>query len=129
MTAKDLVRAGSRWRIGSSHSVSAWQDPWLPRAPSFRAITHLLQGESSLLVYALITETNREWNVVVITNLFWPEGQDLILQIPLSSITRLDWLLWHYSKNGLFSIRSAYHLAHSLKYHAGTSEGCWNWGL
>ncbi|KAL0431961.1 UNVERIFIED_CONTAM: putative mitochondrial protein [Sesamum radiatum] len=37
MAAKELFRAGCRWRVGIGRSVLIWQDPWLPRSPSFRA--------------------------------------------------------------------------------------------
>ncbi|KAJ8440477.1 hypothetical protein Cgig2_013636 [Carnegiea gigantea] len=44
-----------------------------------------------------------------------PIDADLVLQIPLCSSWSSDKLIWHFAANGLFSVRSAYHLARSLK--------------
>ncbi|KAL0388103.1 UNVERIFIED_CONTAM: putative mitochondrial protein [Sesamum radiatum] len=61
-----------------------------------------------------------------ISALFWPEDRDYILQIPLSFSNVPDLLIWHYSLNGIFSVRSAYHLALSLGSPANSSTGRWD---
>ncbi|KAL0449788.1 UNVERIFIED_CONTAM: putative ribonuclease H protein [Sesamum latifolium] len=68
----------------------------------------------------------RIWNAKLISTLFWPEDRELIVQIPLSFTGMLDLLVWHYSNNGIFSVRSAYHLALSLASPAGTSGDRWS---
>jgi len=40
--------------------------------------------------------------------MFWPVDVHRILQIPLVG-GREDFVAWHFNRNGLFSVRSAYH--------------------
>ncbi|KAL0395186.1 UNVERIFIED_CONTAM: hypothetical protein Slati_4484800 [Sesamum latifolium] len=47
----------------------------------------------------------------------------LVSKIPRSLSSEPDIVIWHYSNNGLFSVRSAYHLALSFASPAGTSDG------
>ncbi|KAL0310308.1 UNVERIFIED_CONTAM: putative mitochondrial protein [Sesamum calycinum] len=78
-----------------------------------------------LWVHELFSEDLHDWNVELIRAMFWPEDRDLILQLPLSLVGSVDLLVWHYSKNGLFSVRSAYHLALSMSVKASSSGTCW----
>ncbi|KAL0390869.1 UNVERIFIED_CONTAM: putative mitochondrial protein [Sesamum calycinum] len=125
MAAMHLLRSGCRWRIGTGHSVNIWTDPWLPRTPSFRIITPRPSHIHAVWVHELFSEDLHDWNVELIRAMFWPEDRDLILQLPLSLVGSVDLLVWHYSKNGLFSVRSAYHLALSMSVKASSSGTCW----
>ncbi|KAL0381479.1 UNVERIFIED_CONTAM: putative mitochondrial protein [Sesamum angustifolium] len=124
--AMDLFQAGCRWRISTRHAVRIWQDPWIPRIPSFRIITPKPSSCPWTYVSDLVLASTREWNEVTISALFWPEDRDYILQIPLSFSNVPDLLIWHYSPNGIFSVRSAYHLALSLDSPANSSTGRWD---
>ncbi|KAK4406046.1 hypothetical protein Sango_0611100 [Sesamum angolense] len=44
-----------------------------------------------------------------------PPPRDLILGIPLGHLGLEDQIVWHHTKNGIFSVRSAYHLARTLE--------------
>ncbi|KAL0383852.1 UNVERIFIED_CONTAM: putative mitochondrial protein [Sesamum radiatum] len=126
MAAMELFRAGCRWRIGTGLSVNIWQDPWLPRTPLFRVISPKPRHCSLVHVSELILDDMRIWNAELISALFWPEDRELIVQIPLSFTGTTDLLVWHYSNNGIFSVRSAYHLALSLASPVGTSGDRWS---
>ncbi|KAK4383357.1 hypothetical protein Sango_2783400 [Sesamum angolense] len=105
--------------------MNIWTDPWVPRTPSFRVITPKSPDDHILYVSELILPDTGEWDVELINALFWPEDRALILQIPLSRVGMADLLVWHYSPNGLFSVRSAYDLALSLASSAGSSNARW----
>ncbi|KAL0373090.1 UNVERIFIED_CONTAM: hypothetical protein Scaly_0990600 [Sesamum calycinum] len=62
----------------------------------------------------LIDATTKEWNHGLLRELFWQEDINAILAIPLSLIDVEDFFIWHHTPNGLFSVRSAYHVALSL---------------
>ncbi|KAL0292491.1 UNVERIFIED_CONTAM: hypothetical protein Sradi_6986400 [Sesamum radiatum] len=70
--------------------------------------------------------TLEEWDVELIQSLFWPDDSNVILQIPLSCVGVPDLLIWHYSTTGLFTVRSAYHLALSLAVPVGASTERWS---
>ncbi|KAL0439908.1 UNVERIFIED_CONTAM: hypothetical protein Slati_2473800 [Sesamum latifolium] len=121
IAARDLLRSGCRWRIGSGHSVDVWKDPWIPRAPSLRLLTPNVHNLQNLQVSDLIVDSTREWNVELLNSLFWVEDCEVIQQIPLSFSPEPDLLIWHFSSNGLFSVKSAYHLAFLAAYPASSS--------
>ncbi|KAK4392766.1 putative mitochondrial protein [Sesamum angolense] len=122
--ALPLLRSGCRWRIGTGQMVSVWKDPRLSRAPSFCVITPPPLG-AQLKVCDLILEHTREWDVEAVQSLFWPEDSTIIIQIALNLSRVDDLLVWHYSGNGLFSVRNAYHLALSLAWQEGSSREQW----
>lgn len=43
----------------------------------------------------------------------WEVDRNRILQIPVGATTSKDRLVWHYSKNGIFSVSSCYHMIFS----------------
>jgi ribonuclease HI len=57
----------------------------------------------------------REWDVQLIKTLLYPHDVDEVLKIRLSDRAPEDHIAWFYEKSGLFSVRSAYHLAVQLE--------------
>ncbi|KAL0327681.1 UNVERIFIED_CONTAM: hypothetical protein Sangu_1846100 [Sesamum angustifolium] len=115
MAAQDIFRAGCRWRVGSGTSICIWKDPWLPRPLTFGPITPPLDHMSEMKVSDLIDPQTQDWNAQLIRSIFWPVDSDLILGIPLGHLGLEDQIVWHHTKNGIFSVRSAYHLARTLE--------------
>ncbi|KAL0416485.1 UNVERIFIED_CONTAM: hypothetical protein Slati_3480400 [Sesamum latifolium] len=107
---QNLFRVGCRWRVGSSSLIRAWSEHWFPRPRSFRPITPAPTPSGNLYVSDLINPVSSEWDVGKVQELFWPLDTDVIVGIPLSYTGEHDLLDWHYSSNGMFSVRSAYHL-------------------
>ena len=59
----------------------------------------------------------------LIKSLFWPIDVHCILQIPISP-GREDVVAWHHNRNGLFTVRSAYHSQWEYKFERRrTGEG------
>jgi len=56
----------------------------------------------------LINPVIGSWDIDLIRSLFWPVDVQRILQIPIH-IGRDDVVAWNHSRNGLFSVKSAYH--------------------
>ena len=59
----------------------------------------------------LINNATKEWKVDLIKQWFIPQDVEAILSIPLSAHGARDRLIWTGSRNGKFSVRSAYRLA------------------
>lgn len=57
----------------------------------------------------LIDPTSGEWDEQIIMDNFWIIDVDRILQIPLSQYNLDDTVAWHYTKNGVYSVRSRYY--------------------
>ncbi|KAJ8438737.1 hypothetical protein Cgig2_013783 [Carnegiea gigantea] len=60
---------------------------------------------SSLLDYASTT-----WREELVRGIFIPYDAELILSLPLCDQWPQDKLIWHYTANGVFSVKSTYHL-------------------
>jgi hypothetical protein len=62
------------------------------------------------LVSELIDVFNVAWDRDMLQKKFLPMDRDLILSIPLSTRRQDDFWAWHYDKEGVFSVRSAYRM-------------------
>ncbi|KAL0308895.1 UNVERIFIED_CONTAM: hypothetical protein Sradi_5831800 [Sesamum radiatum] len=102
--------------------IRVWHDPWLSRPRSFRPITPPPPDLASIRVSDLIDLVSKDWWVERVQELFWPCDSTTILATPLNRVGETDLLVWHYSKDGSFSVRSAYHLALSLEDNPSSSS-------
>ncbi|KAK4404580.1 putative mitochondrial protein [Sesamum angolense] len=85
IAARELLKSGCRWRIGTRHSVDVWNDPWIPRPASFRIITPNVHNVQNMCVSNLISPITREWDVDTINALLWPVDRKLFFRFPLAS--------------------------------------------
>lgn len=56
----------------------------------------------------LILPDTHSWNVEKVTRLFSPRDRNAILNIPLSLLSTEDKIIWHWSSNGIYSIKTGY---------------------
>ena len=85
------------------------------------ANTNFLQGDLSSIrfgdypmVASLIDNDTRWWKVEAVRSIFLPFEANIILKISLNYNLPEDSLIWIGSKRGVFTVRSAYHIASSL---------------
>jgi hypothetical protein len=60
-------------------------------------------------VEELINPVTGVWDEELINDMFWSVDANRIMQIPLMQ-GRDDTVAWHYNRNGLFTVGSAYHV-------------------
>ncbi|KAL0415743.1 UNVERIFIED_CONTAM: hypothetical protein Slati_3406200 [Sesamum latifolium] len=70
---------------------------------------------------SLIT-ANKDWNEALIQTEFCRADADCILGIPLSRTDGKDTLIWHFKKNGRFTVKSAYSLACDMRMEGNCSQ-------
>lgn len=76
----------------------------------------------------LINPMTGMWDKDFIDRIFWEVDIRRILNIPLGSNTVDDMIVWHYSKDGRFSVRSCYqHLLHMHTHSGSQGEGSSSW--
>jgi hypothetical protein len=51
-----------------------------------------------------------KWKEEKLREFMQPMDVEIILQIPLSGRRQADFLVWHYDRQGVFSMRSAYRM-------------------
>lgn len=64
---------------------------------------------------ALINSETKEWKVDLMKQWFIPQDVEAILSIPLSAHGAWDRLIWTGSRNGKFSVHSAYRLVQTAQ--------------
>uniref|UniRef100_A0A5B7C6K9 Reverse transcriptase zinc-binding domain-containing protein n=1 Tax=Davidia involucrata TaxID=16924 RepID=A0A5B7C6K9_DAVIN len=111
LSACPIIERGSRWRVGSGSSLRVWGSRWLPSPSSFKVSSPRVPGCEDMLVCDLIDFNGMVWKEDLIFSLFLNYEALNICNIPLSSRPVPDRLIWHFTNNGLFSVKSAYPLA------------------
>lgn len=119
--ARGFFERGIRMRIGNGFATPVWNNAWIPKDGNFCLITPPPSPFFPHQVADLIDPITRQWNVELIQSRFWEVDRGRILAIPIGSIETEDKVVWHYSKDGRFTVRSCYHLISQLL--NGTSGG------
>ena len=95
--------------MGNGKSIQICSEDWLP-SKSYPQILFPIQAPwESVKVSDLIVEDLGECNSALVRQLFCPKEENLVLSIPLSQRLPVDRVVWGGTRNGKFSISSAYH--------------------
>ncbi|KAL0458617.1 UNVERIFIED_CONTAM: putative mitochondrial protein, partial [Sesamum latifolium] len=113
-SAKPLLQAGCRWRIGNGKQVRIWRDPWVPRPHFFGPINRTNGHPPNTTVSELIDPDNHCWKEELIDSCFDSADAELMKSLPLARHGIEDTVVWHYSKNGIYSVKSAYYVQRRL---------------
>jgi hypothetical protein len=111
---RELLKAGLIWRIGNGQHVRIWSDNWIPRDSVKRPFGHHPDKEVEL-VSELLLDDGSGWNETKLSETFFEADVEDILKIPVGCAGAVDYQGWNYTKNGVFSVRSAYHLGMQIK--------------
>ncbi|XP_058726136.1 uncharacterized protein LOC131597455 [Vicia villosa] len=108
--AKEVLRIGSQWSIGSGSSIKVMYDPWIREKDGWWANGPQCQNVYNLFVKDLMLPTIKQWDVIKVKQLFDNEGAEAILRVPLVEDVVNDRLIWHEEENGEYSVKSGYKL-------------------
>jgi hypothetical protein len=106
--SRDIIRRGSRWRIGNGGNVKIWQDQWLKGTHSGRILSNPLSQAPDTRVCRLIDPVFNCWRPHLIAELFSPHDASLILKTPLPPRPVRDSLLWNHTSTGQLTVKSVY---------------------
>jgi ribonuclease HI len=122
-SAKEVINLGSRWRIGNGEKVKIFKDKWLPNQVGFKVWSRCDELNEDVLVSTLIDPDTKQWKRDLLSHLFYPHEAKQILSIPISQRLPSDKIIWHFERDGEYSVRSAHHLLkqHNSRNVAGTS--------
>ena len=109
--ARDLIEERIMWRIGNGEEVQIWGDRWIPKPSKFTVYSAPNNIEPKAKVKELINSNMGWWDQSLLTAIFPKEEKEAINTIPLSSTNQLDVEIWRCTETGVFSVKSAYHLA------------------
>ncbi|GKU90588.1 hypothetical protein SLEP1_g4569 [Rubroshorea leprosula] len=107
---KDVLEFGLQWRIGLGDSINFWKDYWTYSSPLCNFITGPVVMESLTMPVSHAINSSMIWDKEFLANLLPPAQVNEILSIPLSSTASVkDKIVWKYSDDGFFFIKSAFH--------------------
>jgi hypothetical protein len=119
---RDLLKEGLFWRVGDGKKIKVWEHNWIPRSYHMRPMGIKPSKEVSL-VSELLLPDGAGWNVDKLNDCFFEADVSDILKIPVGRAGSVDYMAWNYSKNGVFSVRSAYHLKQQIQRGAAGEAG------
>ncbi|XP_059436808.1 uncharacterized protein LOC132169875 [Corylus avellana] len=113
--ARELVSEGLLWRIGNGESTPIWGAKWIS-CPS----TYCVQSPQRVLaenavVRDLIDQDSLWWNQSLLEEIFTRDEIQAIISIPISATNQPDTQMWRGTPQGIFLVRSAYHLAKEME--------------
>ncbi|KAM1795771.1 hypothetical protein ACFX11_036078 [Malus domestica] len=108
LLGRQIMLWGLRWRVGNGETVRV-ADPWVPKPHSFKPVLRSLDPNTR--VCELMTVDRQGWNLEALERGVAPEDMVLIRAIPFSRYGCADKRIWHYTKTGVYTVRSGYHVA------------------
>ncbi|KAH6797549.1 hypothetical protein C2S52_022103 [Perilla frutescens var. hirtella] len=117
LAARNLIMAGTSWRVGNGQQIQPWNDAWIGLVHPTKPMDDRGNDGQVTLVSDLMNNDAPSWKTDLVITLFCRKDADEILSIPLSDRRPSDRRIWKPSKNGKFSIKTAYHLAVKTSSH------------
>ena len=114
MHGLELLKKGVIWRVRDGANINIWRDNWLPRDSGLQ-ISAKKNRTRLRCVSELFMRGSKSWDENLIRHLFYSYDAEEILKLRIPTVGEEDFIAWHYEKNGMFSVKSAYRLALNLK--------------
>ncbi|XVF12309.1 hypothetical protein REPUB_Repub08aG0105000 [Reevesia pubescens] len=101
----DILLMGWRWQVRNGQLIDTWKDRWLNKPPTYKAhCSEDVQPTRSKM--ATLIDNTRQWDVHTIRELIHPDDVDYVLQIPLSTRSQSDMLMWNETNSGMLTVQS-----------------------
>ena len=114
LAARKVVDSGSRWCRGNGERVHIWKDRWIPSPESFK-VTSPIGGYTGMEKVSTLLDTDRRsWDVAKVKTIFLPHEVEMVLSIPISGRLPKDSIIWAWTTNGRFTVKSAYKVAQKV---------------
>ncbi|KAL0012862.1 hypothetical protein SO802_007970 [Lithocarpus litseifolius] len=120
---------GLKWTVSNGRSINFWKDFWLPCGPIRNLIEGPLTGDEEQLTVQQGVDFRFSGDVRRISFELPDQVLSLIKAVPFAlNQDAEDTLIWAFSKDGFFSLESAYLLARgSNPLNLGSSSMSWIW--
>lgn len=109
LAGKSVLEQGICYQVVNGSSISIWYDSWIPLPHLFKPFSPVMEGIENMLVEDLIDSEERCWMLLLLQELFMEEEVKCIACIPLNICPSEDCIIWHFERNGLFTVKSAYY--------------------
>lgn len=115
LVGRDLLLKGALWNIGNGQAVDIWKDIWVPEMPP-APLLNPMHPPLPMSVSSLIDWNTNSWDLSLILPHISPDQALKISAIHLINPNIPDKLVWPFTKNGVFSVKSCYHFKNSTNH-------------
>jgi hypothetical protein len=105
-----VLELGLGWRVENGARIRIWGDAWLP--PPYPRLLSPPNPSMNLddRVAVLLHDDTGWWNYELLHRIFYLGEVARICRVVVSPLGQSDRLVWRGSTDGLFSVKSAYHI-------------------
>ncbi|KAM6580980.1 uncharacterized protein LOC115695246 [Cannabis sativa] len=116
---RDLLIRGLLWKVGNGCSIRTLQDPWIPgiKFPCLRSNALPPIDKVSFFI-----DNKGSWDKNKLYQYFDDYSVLSILKVPIGGLQKADSLIWNQEKSGIFSVKSAYHIANNTSLPPSSSN-------
>ncbi|CAL8994691.1 unnamed protein product [Prunus brigantina] len=112
LAGRDTVMNNARRQIMNGESTNIWADNWVPEVGIITPLVPI-PINAPQLVSEIIDVRSGSWNLDSVASYLSWETKRRILAIPVGASRHHDRVIWPWTSNGLYSVRSGYHVLHS----------------
>ncbi|XP_057747939.1 uncharacterized protein LOC130967135 [Arachis stenosperma] len=110
LEGRDFIRKNGRWSIGSGLEIDIWEDNWVAGIGKLRRY-----GEEQVRKVSDLIKHGEGWNENRIREIFPGNIAESITRTPISLINKKDNLIWPYTVEGHYTVKSGYRAAKEEK--------------
>ncbi|KAM6542861.1 hypothetical protein CsatB_007308 [Cannabis sativa] len=104
---RDLMKQGLIWKVGDGSTIRTIEDHWLPHC-RIKSYSSPPPSDSTL---SFFLSPSGAWDPIKLHQFFDEQLVDHILNVPIPGNGCSDDLIWSRNSSGIFTVKSAYHLA------------------
>lgn len=128
LASRDIVRRGTRWRIGSNSLLNFWTDAWLPEGPLASCMQEQVPEASRHLRIVDFLHEEGTWNLQTLNEHLPHHLVEVVRTIPVPVTIQIpDEVYWGLSTTGLFTVKSAFDLLRNEKAVDECNLQKWGW--
>ncbi|KAH7861702.1 hypothetical protein Vadar_029571 [Vaccinium darrowii] len=109
-------------RVLETYGKASATNPWIPKDNGFKP-TMVADFAKAFKVSHFIDDSSRKWNGKLVQEVFNPQEAELIMGIPISRFERKDTAAWHFTRNGIYTVKSGYETALALRRNGQMGNG------
>lgn len=95
-----------RWQVQNGENIKFWEDKWIPSLSGFKMVSHKPINCGIEWVSDVINKNRGVWEEDKLRQVVSEQEWQTIISIPIPMLEREDSLVWHFSKNGDYSVKS-----------------------
>lgn len=121
MWSRDVIKEGSRWKIGNGLSINTHRDFWISGLSEQRIKSNISYDDNTLV--SDLINPDGEWNIEKANSLFLPYELNAIKRTPILGNQYDDRRFWRFEKNGSYSVKSGYWNSFKKNHPCGLARG------